>query len=97
VTTADPSLPCSVERRCSSAGKLCRDDDRVCRDDAVSHRLEVACEIVEPRAYVFCPAGAEQRDSNVVWILLAVAIFIAAIGGSILYFIVRPGRRDTAS
>ena len=44
------------------------------------------CERVEPRAYVYCPPGAEQRDSGVVWILLAVAVGIAAFGAIAAYF-----------
>jgi len=84
----DPS-PCTVERKCSSTGKACTVDDRVCQSEAVANGLEVTCERVEPRGYVYCPPGGEQRDSGVVWILLAVALAIAAIGGALSYFLLR--------
>ncbi|MBN9167344.1 MAG: hypothetical protein BGO98_03635 [Myxococcales bacterium 68-20] len=77
---------CTVQQRCSSTGRQCGTDDRACQSEAVANGLEVMCERVEPRAYVYCPPGAEQRDSGVVWILLAVAVGIAAFGAIAAYF-----------
>lgn len=79
---------CSVERRCSSTGRMCGADDRACQSQAIAKGLEITCERAEPRGYVYCPPGAQQRDSGVVWILLAVALAIAVIGGigSLLLF-----------
>ena len=91
---ADTS-PCSVERKCSSTGKLCDVDDHPCQSDAVSAGLEVTCERLDPRAFVYCPPGAQQRDSAVVWVLLVVALAIAAVGGIASYFLIfrrRPAR-----
>jgi hypothetical protein len=85
---ADPS-PCTVERKCSSAGKACTIEDRACQNEAIASGLEVTCERVEPRGYVYCPPGAEQRDSSVVWILLAVAIAVAAIGSVLSWVLIR--------
>ena len=85
---ADPS-PCTVERKCSSLGKACATDDRVCQSEAIASGLEVTCERVEPRGYVYCPPGAEQRDSGVVWLLLAVALAIAAVGGVLAFLLLR--------
>jgi len=84
----DPS-PCTLERKCSSTGKACAVEDRACQSDAVASGLEVTCERASPRGFVYCPPGAEQRDSGVVWILLAVAVAIAAFGGLAAYFLLR--------
>ena len=84
----DPS-PCTVEKKCSSAGKACAVEDRACQSDAIASGLEVTCEHVEPRGYVYCPPGGEQRDSSVVWILLAVALGIAALGGVLAFVLLR--------
>ena len=94
----DPS-PCTVERKCSSTGKACGVDDRACQSEAVANGLEVMCERVEPRGYVYCPPGAEQRDSGVVWILLAVALGIAVFGGALAFVLLRKRvtRQDTSS
>ena len=86
--TADPS-PCTVERKCSSAGKACAGEDRVCHGDAIATGLEITCERVEPRGYVYCPPGAQQRDSSVVWVLLAVALGLAVFGGLAAYLALR--------
>ncbi|MDF2697682.1 MAG: hypothetical protein K0S65_6065 [Labilithrix sp.] len=83
------SSPCTVERKCSSTGKVCTVDDRACQNEAVAKGLEVTCERVEPRGYVYCPPGAEQRDSGVVWILLGFAIAVAAIGSVLSYLLIR--------
>lgn len=83
------TAPCRVERKCSAAGRACGVEDRACQDDAVARGLEIVCERPEPRGYVYCPPGAEQRDSSVVWILLAVAVAIAAVGGVLSYVVFR--------
>lgn len=88
MTEPEPSA-CTVEKKCSSAGRLCAPDDRVCQSEAVASGLEVTCERLEPRGYVYCPPGAQQRDSGVVWILLAVALAIAAFGSIAAYFLLR--------
>lgn len=80
---------CTVERKCSSAGRACRVDDRTCQSDAVARGLEVTCERADPAGYVYCPPGGAQRDSGIVWVLLAVAIGIAAVGGILSYLILR--------
>ncbi len=85
---AAPS-PCTVESKCSSTGKACLVDDRACQSEAVASGLEITCERVEPRGYVYCPPGGEQRDSGVVWILLAVALGIAVFGGALAYVLLR--------
>jgi hypothetical protein len=87
--------PCTIERRCSSSGKLCGAEDRACQSDATSRGLEITCERADPPAYLYCPPGAEQRDASVVWILLLVAFAIAIVGGAIAYFVFRKsGPRD---
>ncbi|HVH41683.1 MAG TPA: hypothetical protein VM925_05050 [Labilithrix sp.] len=88
---SDPA-PCTVERKCSSAGKACDAEDRGCQSDAIARGLEITCERAEPRSYVYCPPGAEPRDSSVVWILLAVALAIAAFGSIGAYFLFRKRR-----
>lgn len=84
--------PCTVERKCSSTGKACGEGDRACQSEAIAQGLEVTCERVEPRGYVYCPPGAQQRDSGVVWIFLVVAIAIAVVGalGAFLLFRKQP-------
>ena len=72
---------CSVEMKCSSAGRACDLDDRACQSSAIASGLEITCEHLEPRAFIYCPPGAEQRDSKIVWILLCVALVIALVGG----------------
>ena len=91
--SADTS-PCTVERRCSSAGVICGAEDRACQSGAVARGLEVTCEnVAEPRSYVYCPPGAEQRDSSVVWILLIVAFAIATVGGALSLSLLRSRSR----
>ena len=85
---SDPS-PCTVARKCSSVGKYCTDDDRDCQNDAIANGLEITCEHVESRGYVYCPPGGAQRDSGVVWILLAFALAIAIVGGISAFFLLR--------
>lgn len=38
---------------------------------------------------VFCPPDTARSDSNVVWILLAAALLLAVIGGSIAWVVLR--------
>ena len=83
------SSPCTVERRCSSTGKSCAADDRACQSAAIANGLEITCETTEPRAYVYCPPGAEQRDSGAVWILLAFAVGVAMIGSVLSWILIR--------
>ena len=78
----DDTSPCTVERKCSSTGKTCSVDDRACQSAAIASGLEVTCEklvaadgsVALERSYVCCPPAGEQRDSSVVWILLAFAV-----------------------
>lgn len=84
----DPS-PCTVERKCSSTGKACAVEDRACQNEAIASGLEVTCERVEPRGFVYCPPGGEQRDSGVVWILLAAALAIAVFGSALAWLLLR--------
>jgi hypothetical protein len=85
----DPSEGCSLELKCSSVGIICKSDDRACQGRAVERGLEVLCERTEQHEYLYCPPGGQQRDSNIVWLLLAVAVFVAACGGVIGYFVLR--------
>jgi hypothetical protein len=85
--------PCSVERRCSSTGITCAADDRACQDTAIGRGLEITCERGEPASYVYCPPAGQQRDSGVVWILLLVAVLIAAFGSLVAYLVFRKGGR----
>ena len=80
-----PEPLCSVIRKCSSAGKECTSDDRECQSAAVHDGLEITCERDADRMFVYCPPGASQRDSGVVWLLLGLAFFIA-IGGSFAFW-----------
>lgn len=85
--------PCTVERRCSSVGKLCSEEDRSCQSDAVASGLEISCELSDPHAYLYCPPGASSRDASAVWLLLTVALAIAVGGGVAAYFLLRGERR----
>lgn len=75
------SEACSVERKCSSTGRLCRADDRECQSKAIGQQLEILCERRDPDVYVYCPPGAESRDGPIVWVLLGVAALLAIVGG----------------
>lgn len=66
-------------------GKECKADDRTCQSAAVHEGLEVSCERSEDQMFVYCPPGAQQRDSGVVWVLLAFAVVIA-VGGSFAFW-----------
>jgi hypothetical protein len=87
----DPPSACTVARHCSASGIECESDDRACRDRATASGLEVVCDRASGAGYafVYCPAGASARDSRVVWILLAVAFAIAAVGGGIFWGVLR--------
>jgi hypothetical protein len=70
-------------------GRLCGVDERACQDQAIHEGLEITCEHLEPRSYVYCPPGGQQRDSGYVWLLLLVAIGVAAVGGVVAVMIFR--------
>jgi hypothetical protein len=80
---------CSVREKCGPTGKECRADDRDCQNAAVKEGLEILCEDREAQLYVYCPSGTEQRDSSIVWLLLVVAVLIAAIGGGVVAIAMR--------
>lgn len=80
---------CTVERKCSSTGRACGVDDRDCQAAAIANGLEVICERPEPRGYVYCPPGGEQRDSSAVWVLLAFAIAVAVVGSIVSFVLIR--------
>jgi len=77
------SATCAVRDRCGPTGKECRADDRDCQAEAVKDGLEILCEDKEKELYVYCPAGTQQRDSGIVWLLLVVAVLIAVVGGAV--------------
>lgn len=91
-----PESTCTVARKCSSTGKLCSSEDRACQSKAVADGLEIICEEreVDPHNYVYCPPGAQQRDSKVVWILLVVAVLVALIGGALSFIVLRKRLKD---
>lgn len=64
-------------------------DDRACQSAAIAQGLEVTCENSDPALWVYCPPGAEQRDSGIVWILLLVALLIAGVGGVLSFLLLR--------
>lgn len=76
---------CTVQRKCSSEGKACTVEDRECQNAAISRGLEITCESVEPRGWVYCPPGGQQRDSSIVWILLCVAFAVVIVGAIFSY------------
>lgn len=80
---------CSVERKCSSTGRACSSDDRACQSRAIGDGLEITCERSEVHEYVYCPPGGQQRDSGIVWILMVVAIAVAAIGAIVSWLVLR--------
>lgn len=84
-----PELPCSVIRACSSTGMACDPADRACTELARSKDLQVRCEqkcTGGPTRFVYCPVGAGQEDSGIVWILLGIAGLLA-VGGSVLFWL----------
>ena len=82
---------CTVVRRCSSTGLACRPEDRACTSEASNKGLQVICEDAQ-RTMVFCPPDTARSDSNVVWILLAAAFFLAIGGSTVAYFVLRTGK-----
>ncbi len=82
---------CSVTMKCSSTGLDCAADDRACLEQAREKGLEVVCDRAAEggRRFVYCPAGAQARDSSVVWILLAVAVLVAVAGGVVAWNVLR--------
>ena len=85
---------CTVERKCSAAGKACGADDRACQNQATSDGLEITCERGDPHQYVYCPPGGSQRDSGFVWVLLLVAVAVAIVGGIVAVMIFRRATRE---
>jgi hypothetical protein len=79
---ACPELPCSVLRNCSSTGVACEPSDRACTEAARSRDLEVKCEqqCSDGPRLVYCPPDTGRSDSKIVWILLSVAVLLAASG-----------------
>ena len=86
---------CTVERKCSSLGRACGVDDRACQSEGIRKELEITCERSDPHEFVYCPPGGQQRDSGFVWILLLVAISVAAVGGVIAIVIFRRATAKT--
>jgi hypothetical protein len=84
-------MTCTVEENCSSVGRACNADDRSCTNGATANGLEIVCErrAADAVQYVYCPPGATQRDSGVVWILLVVAFAIAIVGTVVGYVVLR--------
>lgn len=83
---------CSVVRKCSATGLACASTDRACQDLALARGLEVACDVptgADDRLFVYCPPLSEQRDSKVVWLLLALAVLLAVGGMAALAAILR--------
>src|SRR5687768_12991843 len=83
---------CSVERKCTGHGFTCVALDRACVERARQDGLEVVCERPGDQGgtlFVYCPEGQTARDSNVVWILLAVAIGVAIVGVVIFVALMR--------
>jgi len=69
----------------------CEPSDRACTEVARSKDLEVRCEQTcegGPQL-VYCPPDTGRADSQVVWILLAVAILLAVGGSALFYFVLR--------
>ena len=79
---------CTVVRRCSSTGLACRPDDRACTNDASNKGLQVICEDAQ-KTMVFCPPDTARSDSNIVWILLAAAFFLAICGCTVAWVVLR--------
>jgi hypothetical protein len=91
--TTDPSCDktCSVNRNCSSTGVVCLPDDRACADRARSSNLEVKCEqqCDSGVRFVYCPPDTGRSDSKYVWVFLAFAIGLAAVGAPLAWLVLR--------
>jgi hypothetical protein len=86
-----PEMPCSVIRNCSSTGIACELDDRACAERARERSLEVKCEqqCTSSTRLVYCPPDTGRSDSKVVWVLLAVAVALAAVGSAVAWVVLR--------
>ncbi|MDB4937624.1 MAG: hypothetical protein JWP87_4596 [Labilithrix sp.] len=86
-----PELPCSVMRNCSSTGVACEPADRACAEEARSRDLEVKCEqqCERGKRLVYCPLDAGRSDSKIVWILLSLAVVLAAAGSTVALIVLR--------
>lgn len=78
-----------MNRKCSSTGIDCHEDDRNCIERARENSLEVLCEDTEKRRLVYCPPDTGRAESRVVWLLLGVAGALALSGSLTAYFIFR--------
>jgi hypothetical protein len=74
---------CSINRNCSSTGIACGPADRECNNGATAKGLEVKCEqsCDTGKMFIYCPPDTGRSDSGFVWILLALAGFLA-VGGT---------------
>jgi len=84
-------LPCSVNRNCSSTGIACDPQDRDCTERARARNLEVKCEqqCTGGQRLVYCPPDTGRSESNIVWILLALALALAVSGTSVAWVVLR--------
>jgi hypothetical protein len=91
--TTDPTCDkaCSVNRNCSSTGIVCLPDDRACADRARSSNLEVKCEqrCDSGVRFVYCPPDTGRSDSKYVWVFLAFAVGLAAVGAPLAWLVLR--------
>jgi hypothetical protein len=91
--TTDPTCDkaCSVNRNCSSTGIACLPDDRACADRARSNNLEVKCEqrCDSGVRFVYCPPDTGRSDSKYVWVFLAFAVGLAAVGAPLAWLVLR--------
>jgi hypothetical protein len=91
--TTDPTCDkaCSVNRNCSSTGIVCVPDDRDCADRARSNNLEVKCEqqCDSGVRFVYCPPDTGRSDSKYVWVFLAFAVGLAAVGAPLAWLVLR--------
>ena len=87
--TCDPI--CTVNRSCSSTGVSCLTDDRECTNGATARGLEVKCEqsCDDRKRFVYCPPDTARSLSGFVWILLALAGFLAIGGTTLAWFALR--------
>jgi hypothetical protein len=86
-----PEMPCSIIRNCSSTGIACEPDNRECTERARAQGLEVKCEqhCTHSTKLVYCPLDTGRSDSKVVWLLLGLAVLLAAGGSSVAWVVLR--------
>ncbi len=86
-----PELPCSVMRSCSSTGVACGPGDRGCAERARAQSLEVKCEqqCTSGARLIYCPPDTGRSDSKIVWILLSLAVVLAAVGSAVAWVALR--------